>query len=177
MITCKIISYMKTACKYSKKDLNPNPITESSVIVVFVRFYSLKSNAFSVLHELYFICVNIKNILNFNSKINMAEFPSKYRIFHSKDVQSICAYIFIISSYFLLLLYSSLRVDHYQMNLFLLVYFNVLYFTSSRLITWTVRIRSSQCLDHENPSCFLEKLHHFRIRLEPNTSLISNSSS
>jgi len=41
--------------------------------------------------------------------------------------------------------------------------FILLYFIRSRLITWTVCIRSSQCLDHENPSCFLEKLHHFWI--------------
>jgi hypothetical protein len=123
--------------------------------------------------------LDVKKNLNFNSKINMAESPLKYKIFDSKDMaQSICAYIFIISSYFFLFLHPSLRVDHHQiMNLFLHFFFHFLYFTSSRLITWTIRIRSSQCLDHENPSCFLEKLHHFWIGLEPNTFLISYSSS
>jgi hypothetical protein len=55
----------------------------------------------------------------------MAESPLKYKIFDSKDMaQSICAYIFIISSYFFLFLHPSLRVDHHQiMNLFLHFFF------------------------------------------------------
>ena len=67
----------------------------------------------------------------------MAEFPWKYKIIDSEDIaQSIRAYIFIISIYFLLLLHSSLRVVHHQiMNLFLLFYYHFLCFTSSRLIS------------------------------------------